>query len=87
MTLEEVEAIFSYHYDERAKIYLFKDGKKYNFISDSLKFASKIKEKDYKDEKLKSLIDLRKELLFLGYMDKDAYPEKEFSNKNIGQYS
>lgn len=83
LTIEDLEAAFSYHFDDRAVIYLLKKGYSLELANDSLKaMASRFLKKGI-DEKLDGLYSLQQELVSKGLLFMDAYPEKPFGERNI----
>jgi CRISPR/Cas system-associated exonuclease Cas4 (RecB family) len=82
-TLEEVEAAFTYQSDERALIYLLKQGYPYSEAKDILREIAFVENKPYQNPKLQKLLALQKELLAEGLLYKLPNPERLFEKKNI----
>ncbi len=84
LTLEELEQLFLYRYDDRALRYLLEKGKGYQEAKDTLKAISYIKlRKHYQHPRLVELQKLAQELVDLGYLYKDEYAKYMFKDKYI----
>lgn len=84
LTVEELENLFLYHYDDRAIRYLIERGKGYKEAKDILKAIAYIKlGKHYQKPRLIELQKLAAELVELEYLYKDEYAKRMFLGKNI----
>ena len=83
LTIEEVEKMFCYSYDEEALCHLVKLGYSYPLAKELLVGLSHMQDKDYRSEKLNSLVPLFKELRQAGLLYNDAYPFLFFKGRNI----
>lgn len=83
-TIEEVEALFAYHYDERALRLLLQKGYSYEESVDVLESLRFLKaKKHYEMAKLEALKPLQKELIEQGLLYLDPDPERSFEGWNV----
>lgn len=84
ISLEDVEKMFSYTYDDRSLIYLLKKGLNYDKASKTLKALSRMKlGKSYKDSYLQQIYPYFLDLLEKGYLYNNMVPEAYFKNRKI----
>lgn len=83
LTLEELEELFDYGYDDRALCYLIKKGIGYSLAKEELKWIAKLKGSSYKSRKLNELLSLQKELLSQGLLYPHVAPERTILNRQI----
>lgn len=83
-SLEEVESLFNYSYDDRAKIFLLKKGYGYEESLDILSCASYMREdREYVLPRLKKLVPLFKELRQENLLYRFEGSERLFANQSI----
>jgi hypothetical protein len=75
-SLEDLEGLFAYEYDDRALAYLLKKGHGYSLAKDELKWLSKLTASSYKAKKLQGLAQLRDELIKEGFLYQEVAPER-----------
>lgn len=75
-SLEDLEDLFAYEYDDRALAYLLKKGHGYSLAKDELKWLSKLTASSYKAKKLQDLAQLRDELIKEGFLYQEVAPER-----------
>lgn len=83
LTIEEVEAMFHYSYDEEALGFLIAKGYSYPLAKELLKGLCHMKEESYLSKKLQDLYLLFVELKEKGLLYQDAYPFQFFKGRNI----
>ena len=84
LSIEDVEKMFSYSYDDRALIFLLKKGMNYDKANKTLKALSRMKKgKTYKDPYLNQIYPYFLELLDKGYLYNNEYPFEFFKNRNM----
>lgn len=83
-TIEEVEALFAYHYDDRALCLLLKRGYSYEESVDLLESLRFLKaKKHYAMAKLEALKPLQQELIEQGFLYLSPFPERSFEGWNV----
>ena len=83
LTIEEVEGLFAYRYDDDAVIALLEKGYSYGFAKDILEGLCHFQDKEYQSKKLRDLVPLFVDLRKRGLLYKEGMPEPFFKGRNI----
>lgn len=80
-TIEELEDLFAYGYDDRALAYLLKKGHGYALSKEELRWLSRLHGSSFVSPKLRQLAAMRDELLERGLLYAAVAPERTFSRQ------
>jgi len=81
LTIEEVEDLFSYGYDDRAIVSLLKKGHGYALAKEELRWLSHLRGSSFVSIKLKQLAAWRDELVGEGLLYEAVVPERTLSRQ------
>jgi len=81
LTIEELEDLFAYGYDDRALVYLLRKGHGYSLAKDELRWLSRLRGSSFASPKLRHLAAWRDELVEQGFLYAAVAPERTLARQ------